>query len=339
MIAIHNNTNGFTQRWIEYCDNNGIPYKLVDCFANDIFIQLEGCKALMWHHHHNDFKERAAAKNILFALEHAGIKVFPDFYTGWHFDDKVAQKYLLEAIGAPVVPSYVFYDKADAIKWANNTTFPKVFKLKGGAGSSNVKLVHSKSQCISLINKAFGRGFKTFDGVSYFKDVYKKYRSGSKSLKDVVRAFGRILIPREQAKKQAREKNYIYFQDFIPNNDHDIRIIVVGDKAFGIKRLVMKNDFRASGSGQIVYDINQIPNICVQISFELNKKIKAQSIAFDFVFDAQGKPYIVEISYGYAVAGYDKCEGYWTEDLVFHPGSFNPQGWTIQNLYDSIKNL
>src|SRR5699024_12379159 len=94
------------------------------------------------------------AKRILFALEHAGVKVFPDFNTGWHFDDKVAQKYLLEAIDAPLVPSFVFYDKQEAIQWAQQTSFPKVWKLKGGAGEKNGKLANNLSEATKFINRS-----------------------------------------------------------------------------------------------------------------------------------------------------------------------------------------
>src|SRR5690606_25188482 len=132
-----------SERWIEYCKKENIDYKLVNAFDNDIIQQLADCDGFMWHHHHGDFKDVLAAKKIHFALEHAGIKVFPDFKTAWHFDDKVAQKYLLEAIEAPLVPSYVFYDKKTALEWAEKTSYPKVFKLKGGAGATNVKLVKS----------------------------------------------------------------------------------------------------------------------------------------------------------------------------------------------------
>src|SRR5690606_25942573 len=143
-IAIHHRPGSFSDRWIEYCKQQGIEYKIVNCYDSNIIEQLKDCDALMWHHHHGNVKDVIAADKILFALEHAGVKVFPDFKTSWHFDDKVAQKYLLEAIGAPMVPSYVFYDKKEAIEWANKTTYPKVFKLKGGAGSANVKLVRTK---------------------------------------------------------------------------------------------------------------------------------------------------------------------------------------------------
>src|SRR5690554_4722377 len=158
-IAIHHREGSFSDRWIAYCQQEGIDYKIVNCYDSNIIEQLKDCDALMWHHHQSVFKDVITAKKILFSLEHAGIKVFPDFHTAWHFDDKVAQKYLLEAIDAPLVPSYVFYDKKEALDWATTTTYPKVWKLKGGAGAANVKLVRNKREAVKSINKAFGKGF------------------------------------------------------------------------------------------------------------------------------------------------------------------------------------
>ena len=130
MIAIHNSSYGYHPRWITYCKKNGIPYKLVNCYDNNIINQLSDCNALMWHHHHSNAKQILFAKQFLFSLEQSGLTVFPNFRTSWHFDDKVGQKYLLEAIDAPLVPSYVFYSKEMASKWVEQTQFPKVFKLR-----------------------------------------------------------------------------------------------------------------------------------------------------------------------------------------------------------------
>ena len=91
------------------------------------------------------------AKQLIYSLETAGKKVFPDYRTMWHFDDKMA-KIFIEA-KAPMVPSHVFYSKTDALKWADSTNFPKVFKLRKGVGSQNVRFVRNKSQAIKLINQ------------------------------------------------------------------------------------------------------------------------------------------------------------------------------------------
>lgn len=333
-IAIHHRPGSFSDRWIQYCQKEDVAYKIVNCYDSNIIKQVKDCDVLMWHHHHAKFKDAITAKKIMFALEHSGIQVFPDFNTAWHFDDKISQKYLLEAIGAPMVPSYVFYDKKEAIEWAHQVSFPKVFKLKGGSGSANVQLVETINQCLQLINKAFGKGFKQFDGNAYFLDTIKKYKSGTKSLKQVAKAFGRMFISTEYGKNMPRERGYAYFQDYIPNNDSDIRIIIVDKKAFGIKRMVRKDDFRASGSGSIDYFIENIDIRCVESAFQVNQKIQSQSIAFDFVFDRDSKPLIVEISYGYSAEAYDYCPGFWTEDLQFHNGPFNPQAWMVEQMIE-----
>lgn len=331
-IAIHHSIGSFSERWIQYCQEMGITYKRVNAYSTDALVQLDDCDAFMWHHHHANYKDALFARQLLYSLQIAGKKVFPDFYTGWHFDDKVGQKYLLEAIGAPLVPSYAFYDKQSALKWVKETTFPKVFKLRSGAGASNVKLVHSSYEAQKLIKKAFGKGFSQYNAWSSLKERYRQFCSGHTSVWDVVKGIIRLLVPTQYAQMHGREKGYIYFQDFIPENKYDIRVIVIGDKAFAIKRLCRENDFRASGSGRILYAKEEIDEECVKIAFNVNRKIHSQCIAYDFVFDGI-KPLIVELSYGFSMLGYDLCPGYWTEDLVWHEGAFVPQYWMIENLW------
>ncbi len=331
-LAIHHRPDSFSERWIEYCKRERIDYKIVNAYDSDIVEQVEDCDAFMWHHHHADYKDVLFAKQLLFSLEQAGKKVFPDFNTAWHFDDKVGQKYLLESIGAPLVPSYAFYDKKSAMNWARNTTYPKVFKLTGGAGAANVSLVRSQGDAVKKIRIAFGKGFSQFDRLGNLKERFNKYKAGKDTLLGLCKGIGRLFIPTEFAKMHSREKGYVYFQEFIPNNTFDIRVIVIGNKAFALKRMTRENDFRASGSGNILYDKNQIDERCVEISFKVNQKLKSQSIVYDFVFDNNNNPLIVEISYGFAIEAYDNCEGYWDSDLNFHYVKFNPQEWMVEEL-------
>lgn len=328
-IAIHHSKGSFSEHWINYCKNNNIPFQIVNCYNNDIIKQLGDYDVLMWHHHHAEYKDVLFAKALLFSLEQSGLKIFPNFNTAWHFDDKVGQKYLLEAIESPLVPSYVFYTRESAMDWIDKTIFPKVFKLRGGAGSTNVKLVNNKMQAKKLIQKAFGRGFSQFDRVANLRERIRKVKNGQDSFLGIFKGIGRLFIPTEFAKMRSHERGYVYFQDFIPNNDSDIRVIVIGDKAFAIKRMVRKNDFRASGSGTIIYESKEIDIRCVEISFEVSSKLNSQCIAYDFVFNIHGEPLIVEISYGFSPAGYVDCPGYWDVNLNWHEGKFNPYGWMV----------
>lgn len=334
-IAIHHTDSYgfFSERWINYCINNNIEYKLVCAYDSNIVEQLKDCDAFMWHHSNYNFTDTLFAKQLVASLETRGMKVFPNNNTTWHFDDKVGETYLLQAIDASLVPSYIFYSKSKALEWAKNTNFPKVFKLRGGSGSGNVRLVKSYFQAKKLINRAFGRGFSQFNGWQKLTLRFKEFLNGKESLFGVCKGIVRLFIGDEYSRLQHREKGYVYFQDFIPNNTFDIRICVVDNKAFALKRMCRENDFRASGGGRIIYDKNQIDERCVKIAFDVNDKLKTQSIAFDFVFDENNNPLIVEISYGYSANAYDACEGYWTKDMQWHAGNnFDFCGWMVESL-------
>lgn len=334
-IAIHNH-GGFNKKWIEYCLQNNIEYILVNVYDNNIVEQVKSCDAFMWHFNHADYRDMQFAKSLLFSLQKRGIKVFPDFNTCWHFDDKIAQKYLLETIEAPLVPSYVFYCQEDALKWANQTTYPKVFKLKGGAGATNVKLAKSKKDAVKLIKQCFGKGFRQYRFWETIKEEWRKYKQGNSTLRNFLRPIYYQITkryPSDFDHYHGKECGYAYFQEFIPNNTFDVRVCVVGDKAFGLKRYTRENDFRASGSGNISYSKSDIDERCVSIAFDVAKKLCTQSIALDFVFDSTNSPLIIEISYGYTPGAYNACEGYWTEDMQWHEGTnFDFCGWMIENL-------
>ena len=334
-IAIHGSSKyTFSSRWIKYCESNQIPYKIVNAYDSDIIKQLEGCDCFMWQHTQAKYKDIIMAKQLIYALETSGMKVFPNFKTTWHFDDKIGQKYLLESLGLPKITSYVFYSKEDAIDWTLKTDFPKVFKLRGGAGSMNVLLAKTKSDAVLLINKAFGKGFNRYNWKHRFYEAIRKKKKGEAGIKDILAPlyYSFKKKPNDYSKYLGNENGYAYFQDFIPNNQFDIRIIVVANKAFGIKRMNRKDDFRASGSGTIIYNKEEIDEQCVKNAFDVNKILKAQCIAYDFVFNSEKKPLIVEISFGFSPTAYDDCEGYWDNNLNWHKGPINPYGWMIDSI-------
>lgn len=333
-IAIHHRKGSFSDDWIKYCVENKVSYRLVDAYSTDIIEQLRDCNIFMWHFHHGDHKDMLMARAVLRSVEQMGLTVFPDFDTSWHFDNKVAQKYLLESCGAPLIPSHVFYSKKSALKWVREVDFPKVFKLKGGAGAINVKLVKSDTEACRVIDKAFGAGFPQFDATASLKDKWGKFAKGQATLKDLGKSLIRLFVSTEFSRMHGREKGYVYFQDFIPDNDGDFRIIVIGGKyAYGMKRMNRRNDFRASGSSSFVYE--GIQEDILKIAFQVSQKLKLQSVAFDFIRGANGSPLIVEMSYGFGTKGSSQCPGYWSDDLKWHAERFEPQFWLLDELIGS----
>jgi hypothetical protein len=149
-VAVHRRPGSFSDRWLEYCSGHGVPNKIVDGYRSDIISQLAGTGALLWHWTHGSPQDLLMARHVIMGAEVMGLKVFPNTPTCWHFDDKIAQKYLLEAVGAPLVPTHVFYQLEDAMAWARSTTYPKVFNLRRGAGSLNVRLVRTAGEMEGL---------------------------------------------------------------------------------------------------------------------------------------------------------------------------------------------
>jgi glutathione synthase/RimK-type ligase-like ATP-grasp enzyme len=311
----------------------------VSCYDSDIIQQLDDCDALMWNWNQTDFRAALMARQLTISLELRGKKIFPDFKTCWHHDDKVGQKYLLEAIDAPLVKTHVFYSKKEAEEWLNKTSFPKVFKLRGGAGSLNVKLVKSRSEAQSYVNKAFGKGFSQINGWGRLKDklwIFKRDRNLA-AVKGIFKGIGRLFIYTELAKFSQREKGYIYFQDFMPGNTYDTRLVVIGDRCIGVRRYVRENDFRASGSGIKAYEPELFDKRCIKIAFEIARKLELQSVGFDFIWD-NDEPKIVELSYTFIVGPfYDNCPGYWDSNLQWHQAEVNLQRFMIEDFLITLK--
>ena len=337
-IAIHERPGSFSDRWIEYCKEQRIPYGLVSCYDSEIVKTLKGFDMLLWHWNQADPKAILFARQLLLSITNLGIKVFPDINTCWHFDDKLGQKYMLESINAPLVPSYVFYDKKKAMDWIDETDFPKVFKLRGGAGSSNVHLMKDPHDAKKMVKMAFGRGFEANAG--YFSDLstkMKKTRKTNDYLGKIKRLPSSLMTIYMNNKMRARERGYVYFQDFIVGNKWDTRITVIGNRAFGFRRMVRTNDFRASGSGEIDYDVPKINTRCVEIAFDVVRKLQPQSMAFDFVEDENSNPLIVEVSYCYVASAVTSCNGHWDRNLNWHEGTMWPQDAIIEDLLAQMK--
>lgn len=336
-VAIHHRERSFSDRWIAYCKSHGIRYNVVNCLDSNIIEQLGSSAVLLWHWQHVDPRDQLIARDVIMAAEAMGIIAFPSISTCWHFDDKIAQKYLLEAIGAPLVPTFVFYDLKEALSWIDQTAFPKVFKLRKGAGSSNVRLVHGVAEARALAQRAFSSGFSATP--HYGHDSMKRYRAARQSgdLLNVFKRIPKVLARiRDNRKMIGREKGYIYFQDFIPNNDFDTRVTVIGERAFGFTRNVRSGDFRASGSGDIVYDLHRIRQGCIEIAFEVTRKIGSQSMAFDFVLDEKQRPLILEVSYGFNAKAVYSCPGHWDAKLNWRQGNIWPQDAILIDLLHSV---
>src|ERR1035437_3839060 len=163
MIAIHHLPGSFSDHWEKYCAKNGVPFIAANLFGHDIVQNLErrGILGVLFNLTDHSFPTRRSSDlAICQALELGGIRVFPNHATYWHCDDKIAQHYLLESLKVPRCQTYVYYEKDEALRWVAQAQFPMVFKLRCGAGSSNVRLARTRRDAEKLVARMFGHGIQ-----------------------------------------------------------------------------------------------------------------------------------------------------------------------------------
>ncbi len=271
--------------------------------------------------HYDAYYDRATT--ILPIIENDyRVKCLPDQATCWHYDDKIKQYLRLKAQGFPVVPSWIFWEKEEALSWIKTAPLPLVFKLKSGAGSSSVLLVKTRNQARRLINIMFVKGIVTGKipslASTYFRDLnlYKEMRHFARRMKNRLQGIDPYPYWR-------RHKNYVYFQEFLPGNTYDTRVTTIGSRVFAYRRFVREKDFRASGSDNWSLDRSEVDMEMVKLGLEISQQMGFQVMAYDFLYDQNRNPRIVEISYTYG--DYPEFStGYWDRDLKWHNGSY----WT-----------
>jgi glutathione synthase/RimK-type ligase-like ATP-grasp enzyme len=337
LVGIHRERYGrfgpFLRKYEVILEHNGIPCRRLDASQPGFWEEVASLDLFIfrWGHYDDD---RQLALTILPVVEqHMKIRCFPDNPTYWHYDDKIRQYYLLRQHGFPVVQSWVFWEKEPAVHWSKSAQYPVMFKLKAGAGSQNVVLVRNSLEARLLIRTMFGPGISG-DGIPLPDATRHVDFSAYPFLRHQAGRVVRRLAGKDPSPFWQKHKNYVLFQEFLPNNDYDTRVTVLGDRAFAFRRHVRPGDYRASGSGLIDYDPAGVDLRCVRIGLEISQRLGFSSMAYDFLFDRAGEPHCCEISYTFVDTAVHDCPGYWDESLRFHEGHFWPQ---YCHLVDALK--
>jgi glutathione synthase/RimK-type ligase-like ATP-grasp enzyme len=321
--------------WEEYCQENNLEYEILNPYSSTIIDELKKFDILLWHFNNYTFQDMMMARSILYSAKMLGLKIFPDFYDIWHFDDKIAETYLLQSIAASIPQSWLFYSLNEIKNWdKHEITFPLVAKLKCGSGSHNVKLIKSKSQLIDYSKRMFGNGFSPHPSIFY---KAKSNYDSSKGKKDLmmsrIKKIPEFYNTYKSAKKFPNEKGYVFLQEFIPNNGYDLKIVVIGEKLSFIVRRVRKNDFRASGGGDIYYDKTLITKDIIDSAFAVNDKLKFLCMGYDYVINSktnEGK--IIEMSYCFSHVALLQAKGYFDRNGIWYDRPLNAPEEILKNI-------
>jgi len=320
--------------WIDYSKKNNLDFDVLSPYSSAIIPKLKDFDICLWHFSNYVYADMVFARSILSTAKALGLSVFPDYGDSWHFDDKVAQSYLLNSIGSNIPRYWVFNKKNDAIDWlSNNADYPIVAKLKGGSGSHHVKLLASKSSTIAYTKKMFRGGISP--NPSFIFKAKSNIRS-SNTKSTFIQRFKRIpefIRTLRNAKTFPNEKSYVYFQEFIPGASFDIKVVVIKDKLSYFGRNVRAGDFRASGGADIFYDRSILTKDLLETAFETSEKINSDCMGYDFVIDERDNKYkIVEMSYGFSNELLMDAGGYFDKEYVWHDIPLNAPIEILKNL-------
>lgn len=298
-------TDASSPKWARYLRDAGHDVRWVNVYSPSILADLHGCCGFMWRWGHTRLMSRIAHRLLPIIEREMGLATYPDQHTCWHYDDKIAQSYLFSVHQIPSPRTWVCYSHDLAIDLSRTLRYPIVVKLAAGAGSINVDLVRTSAEAKRVIDRLFQHG------------VFRLWEAKHGQVSPGVRVCERGLESRKRDSLYASpfpltefHRGYIIFQEFVAGNSYDVRVVVIGDRAFGFRRFNRVADFRASGSGRIDWNSKRIDTRFVWLAFETAKRLKMQSCAIDGLM-RDDEPVVSEVSYTYRSTTVRRCDGHW----------------------------
>lgn len=325
--------------WAEAFRAKGVDVLWVDPFSISSINSIKQCDAFFCSISHDRPADLKFLSDLLDALETSGYRVYPDREMRRGFDDKVAQHWLFQTLKVKSPASWVFFDKAEAIKFVDSAVYPLVFKLARGAGSQNVRLVAHRLEARTLIDRMFTKGLKTYPPISQLSRAIEAKRSEGIRIKDtrrLIKGMSRLLSLSFSGRN--REYGYVLFQEFVAENKCDYRVTVIGERAFVFMRGIRANDFRASGSGKLVYPEPEDVDVeLLKSAFEARDKLHSSTIAMDFVRDRQSGAYLLlEYSFSFIPDAVSDCAGFFDRNLSWNPVRKTAEYWIVADFIESF---
>lgn len=230
---------------------------------------------VFWHMHHHPNVRQVHKRAMALMTMNPRLLLIPDYRSSILFDDKLEQARQL----ARWTPrTNVFYTPKAAREWLENAEYPFMSKSAEGASSHNVRLVENYKAAHEEIKYAFSdRGIR--------------------------------------CRYALAQRGYLLWQQFIPDNAYDLRVIAVGNKRLVLRRFNREGVPMASGSGKLepikVLDAEAASALAWSNSFFTHERMPWCGI--DLVsspnrFDETCKQWhVLECTVSWTMTGYNDC--------------------------------
>lgn len=307
LVKESNYPYSYWPKFERFLQTNNFRYDYFNPCREDFIEEAKKYDVIIWRSL-SDYYDISEARSKIYFLERVlEKKVLPNYESLWYYEDKIHQYWLLKNANFPVIKTYAGFDHEETVKFLNDTSYPIVSKLRTASGSHGVELIKNKNKAKRIVNKIFNTGRNTnYIGL--------------------------------------KQKDYVIFQEIVPNYGFDLRIIVIGDSYFGYYRYPNKKDFRASGSG--ITEKKDIPIELLHLSRKVkNIMPKSYMLAIDYLQDRRdNKYYIIEISIFIAIETSEQLMVndipgrylYKNDKFIFQEGRFWLQELMLEEFFKEI---
>lgn len=272
----------YSDRWFELASESDVEAVRVDVYSPDVLKTIAGCDAFMWRYDPSA-QRRLFAARLLYAIEFGlGLPVFPSLGSRWHFEDKIGQYYFLAAAGIPTPATTVCWTREQAITFCDDASYPFVLKLATGFAGSNVRLMRTREEALFHVDALFTHGIISlgYGPAPRARLLLRRLRAASELIR------GRN--PYGPTADADLQYGYFLAQEFVPDNAFDIRVTIIGNRAFAVRRFNRPGDFRASGSHLVDRDPSQIGEDAIRLGFRVALASGAQTISVDILRSKTG---------------------------------------------------
>ncbi len=247
-------------KYERFLKHNKIPHEFYDVHRSDFISQAKKYDLIIWHTLSTFADQWEAKSKIEFLENEHNVFCFPSSSALWFFEDKVRQHWLFEKHDIRSIKTFSSFSKEETLQFLENCSYPIVSKEATNSGSEGVILLKTKAQAIRFCNQVFGAGHKV------------------------------------HASTYLRQKNYVLFQELVPNEGYDLRVTIIGNNYFGYYREIPKGDFRASGAGLFVY--KPIPQDALYFAKSIKEKlVNTPYLSIDMLRSSiDGQLYVIEIA-------------------------------------------
>ncbi|MCP4199209.1 MAG: hypothetical protein GY762_18850 [Proteobacteria bacterium] len=207
-------------------------------------------------------------EDILLGLYLSSAMLIPDFFKFRAHHNKVFQEVLRDigalGISAKRLRSFSFGTYESFAKKAASLAYPVVLKPAAGDSSDNVYLVHNPKQALNAARRL----------------------SRTWSLNDVMTNL-HFTMTRPGFQPASYHRGKIIAQEYVPDLDHDFKILAFGGRYFVEKRGVRAGDFRASGSSVTRVWPESLPVQILDSAEQLFKTCDVPYASIDILFDGK----------------------------------------------------